>query len=70
MAGDVSLAGHWIARVAAGSVVKMCLAPAMSILWDARKNFWEMSKRAIAKRQHHDAAKVSGPISNKNEIEL
>jgi len=39
MAGDVSLAGHWIARVAAGSVVKMCLAPAMSILWDARKNF-------------------------------
>jgi AhpD family alkylhydroperoxidase len=32
------------------------------------KNFWEMSKRAVAKRQQYKAAKFSGSITNKNEI--
>jgi len=40
----------------------------MSILPDSRKVFWEMSKQMSAKRQHYEAAKFSGSITNKNEI--
>jgi len=40
----------------------------MSILPDSRKVFWEMSKQMSAKRQHDEAAKFSGSITNKNEI--
>jgi hypothetical protein len=29
-----------------------------------------MSKRALAERQHDEAAKFSGRVTNKNEIEL
>lgn len=35
---------------------------------DLRKIFGKMSKRVDAKRHRYEAARVSGPITNKNKV--